>query len=168
MQEDNPQFESYLASAVAQATRVPCPARFAEALEYAVFPGGARVRPRLCLAVAHANGMPDPLLAIAAAGAIELLHCASLVHDDLPCFDNADERRGKASVHKAYGERLAVLVGDSLIVLAYQSLMNQASNVLSAPALISVHQCISKSVGAPLGICAGQAWECESDIDLHA
>jgi geranylgeranyl diphosphate synthase type II len=54
-----------------------------------VFPGGARIRPQLCLAVANACGDDDPTLADAAAVAIELLHCASLVHDDLPCFDDA-------------------------------------------------------------------------------
>ena len=54
--------------------------------------------------------------------AIELLHCASLVHDDLPCFDDAPIRRGKPSVHRAFGERLAVLAGDALIVLAFETL----------------------------------------------
>ena len=53
-------------------------------------------------------------LADAAAASIELLHCASLVHDDLPCFDDADVRRGKPSLHKAFGEPLAVLTGDAL------------------------------------------------------
>ncbi|MFN9389604.1 MAG: polyprenyl synthetase family protein, partial [Betaproteobacteria bacterium] len=59
------------------------------AMEYAVFPGGARLRPRLCLTVACACGDDNRGLADAAAASIELLHCASLVHDDLPCFDDA-------------------------------------------------------------------------------
>ena len=93
-----------------------CPPKLADAMRYSVFPGGARIRPRLALAVACACGQDDPAVANAAAAAIELLHCASLVHDDLPCFDDASTRRGKASVHRAFGERLAVLAGDALIV----------------------------------------------------
>ena len=72
------------------------PPLLAAAMRHAVFPGGARIRPQLCLAVASACGDPRPGLSDAAAGAIELLHCASLVHDDLPCFDAAATRRGKA------------------------------------------------------------------------
>ena len=75
------------------------PPLLASALRYCVFPGGHRIRPQLCLAVARACGDRDPAAADAAAAAIELLHCASLVHDDLPCFDDADLRRGKPSVH---------------------------------------------------------------------
>ena len=90
------------------------PPRLASALRHAVFPGGARIRPRLCLAVAAACGDPAPPLSDAAAAAIELLHCASLVHDDLPCFDNASTRRGHPTVHRAFGEPLAVLAGDDV------------------------------------------------------
>ena len=95
------------------------PPLLAAAMRHAVFPGGARVRPRLCLAVGLACGIKPAGLLTAAAIAIELLHCASLVHDDLPCFDDADTRRGQPSVHAAFGERLAVLSGDALIVHAY-------------------------------------------------
>ena len=70
-------------------------------------------------------------MADAAAAAIELLHCASLVHDDLPCFDDAPIRRGKPSVHRAFGEPLAVLAGDALIVLAFETLARAAA---TAPA----------------------------------
>ena len=98
-----------------------------EAMHYSVFPGGARIRPQLCLAVASACGDDDPALSNAAASAIELLHCASLVHDDLPCFDDAESRRGRPSVHTAYGERIAVLAGDALIVLAFQCLASSGT-----------------------------------------
>jgi hypothetical protein len=66
--------------------------------------------------------------------ASSLLHCASLVHDDLPCFDDAATRRGRPSVHKAFGERIAVLTGDALIVLAFQALARAAD---SAPARLA-------------------------------
>ncbi len=85
-------------------------------------PAGARVRPRLCHSVAAACGEDHPAATEAAGAALELLHCASLVHDDLPCFDAAETRRGRPSVHKAFGEPLAVLTGDALIVLAFQTL----------------------------------------------
>ncbi|MFX8262350.1 polyprenyl synthetase family protein, partial [Acinetobacter baumannii] len=84
--------------------------------------GGARIRPKLTLAVASACGEDDPGLTDGVAAAIELLHCASLVHDDLPCFDAAETRRGQPSVHCAFGERLAVLAGDALIVTAFEVL----------------------------------------------
>ena len=94
---------------LAEHTTTQCPPLLAQAMEYAVFPGGARVRPQLCMAVALANNSSDRPLAAAAATAVEFLHCASLVHDDLPCFDDATERRGKPSVHAKFGERIAVL-----------------------------------------------------------
>jgi geranylgeranyl diphosphate synthase type II len=136
----------------------------AQALRYAVFPGGARIRPRLSLAVAMACGDDDPGVADAAAAAIELLHCASLVHDDLPCFDDAATRRGKPTVHRAFGERLAVLSGDALIVLAFQTLVRGAARAPArlAPLMVT----IGRGVGAPSGIVAGQAWECEPRVAL--
>ena len=107
---------------LAEHTTSQCPPMLAQAMEYAVFPGGARVRPQLCMAVALANNSSDRPLAAAAAAAVEFLHCASLVHDDLPCFDDAIERRGKPWVHAKFGERIAVLAGDALIVAAFQTL----------------------------------------------
>jgi geranylgeranyl diphosphate synthase type II len=146
--------------------RLECPPKLAAALRYSLFPGGGRFRPRLCLAVAMACGEDTPECTDAAAAAIEILHCASLVHDDLPCFDNAATRRGKPSVHRAYGERLAVLSGDALIVLAFQVAARGAIAVPERlPALLGI---VGESVGAPGGIAAGQAWECESTVSLTA
>ena len=153
--------EGELDQAVSRAASEACPPKLAEALRYAVFPGGARIRPRLVLAVANACGNRNPTAAVASAAAIELLHCASLVHDDLPCFDNSALRRGKPSVHAAYGERLAVLSGDALIVLAFEWLAVRAGERLAPLTRI-----IASCVGGPSGICAGQAWECESEIDI--
>jgi geranylgeranyl diphosphate synthase type II len=132
-------------------------------MRYAVFPRGARIRPRLCHSVSAACGEDNPAATEAAGAALELLHCASLVHDDLPCFDAADMRRGRPSVHKAFGEPLAVLAGDALIVLAFQTL----ARIQCAPdrlALLTLT--VARSVGVPGGIVAGQAWECEPQIDL--
>lgn len=157
-------FEFVLKSVVEQAADRRCPPRLAAALQHSVFPGGARVRPKLCLAVALANGGGAPQLTAAAAASVELLHCASLVHDDLPCFDNADQRRGRPSVHSAYGEPLAVLAGDALIVAAFSVL---AQSDLPAPERIpELMRIISEGVGAPCGIAAGQAWESEPVVDV--
>ncbi len=142
------------------------PPRLAAAMRYSLFPGGARVRPRLCIAVAEACGDDQPGVADAAAIAIELMHCASLVHDDLPCFDNAETRRGKASVHLTYGEPLAVLTGDALIVLAFETIV--AGAALSPGRLSGLLLTLSRSTGMPSGIVAGQAWECEPSVSLAA
>lgn len=142
------------------------PPGLAGAMRHAVLPGGARIRPRLALSVALACGDDRPAVSSAAGAAIELMHCASLVHDDLPCFDDADMRRGKPSVHMAFGERLAVLAGDALIVLAFETL---AWGAIEAPErLRPLVRILGQSVGMPLGICAGQAWECEPQADLSA
>ncbi len=134
------------------------PPRLREALAHAVFPGGARVRPRLTLAIAGAwGGSPERAAELGAA--IELLHCASLVHDDLPCFDDADTRRGRPSVHKAYGEAMAVLVGDALIVASFSAVARALS--ASPTALAEAIAILGDAAGAARGLVAGQAWELE-------
>jgi geranylgeranyl diphosphate synthase, type II len=157
--------ELALSTAVGRAEASGGPPQLAAAMRYAVFPGGARIRPRLALAVATACGEDDTGIADAAAASIELLHCASLIHDDLPCFDDAPIRRGKPSVHAAFGERLAVLAGDALIVLAFQTLAHGAAT--SPQRLASLSMIVGRAVGAPLGIVAGQAWECEQSVELR-
>jgi geranylgeranyl diphosphate synthase type II len=156
--------ERTLSAAMAAANGPGGPPLLAGAMSHAVFPRGARVRPRLALAVAAACGDDDPAASDGAAAAIELLHCASLVHDDLPCFDDAGTRRGRPSVHRAFGEPLAVLAGDALIVLAFQTVASGAQrSPLRLPLLMLV---LSRAVGMPHGIAAGQAWESETDVDL--
>jgi geranylgeranyl diphosphate synthase type II len=156
--------EQTLGLALAPAGQPGGPPRLAAALRHAVFPPGARIRPRLCLAVAMACGDDAPELAEGAAGAIELLHCASLVHDDLPCFDDAPLRRGRPSVHRAFGERLAVLAGDALIVVAFELLA--ARGVAQPTRLAPLIAIIARAVAPPSGIAAGQAWECEPAVPL--
>ena len=151
--------ERALEAAVAMGEGRGGPPRLAAAIRHAVFPPGARIRPQLCLSVALACGDDDPALSDAAAAAVELLHCASLVHDDLPCFDDADERRGRPSVHAAFGERLAVLAGDALIVMAFQNLALCPAVRPQRLARVMAH--VAAGVAMPHGIAAGQAWECE-------
>jgi geranylgeranyl diphosphate synthase type II len=163
--DDRLRIESALERAVSIAASAECPPRLAEAVHYAVFPGGARIRPLLTLAVAKACGGAEREVTDAAAASIELLHCASLVHDDLPCFDDAETRRGRPSVHAAFGQPLAVLVGDALIVLAFERLGDALSrHPKRLPALITS---IGRSVGMSGGLVAGQAWESEDHIPLE-
>ena len=156
--------ERALSGALDRVDRANAPPLLAAAMRHAVFPRGARIRPRLCLAVAAACGDDDPAAAEGAAAAIEFMHCASLIHDDLPCFDNADTRRGRPSVHRAYGEPLAVLAGDALIVLSFQTAAWGAtrSPARLAPLILT----LANATGLPSGIAAGQAWECEPKVDL--
>jgi len=162
--DPNSRIEASLNLAFTRAQAPSGPPMLGAAMRHAVFPGGARVRPRLCLAVAYACGDDDPASADAAGTAIELLHCASLVHDDLPCFDDAATRRGRPSVHAAYGEPLAVLAGDALIVLAFQML---AWGTVARPQrLAPLTLTVAQSVGMPNGIVAGQAWESEPNPSL--
>lgn len=158
------QIEWMLESAVAASESADGPPQLASAIRHAVFPGGARVRPKLCIAVAAAcadGKSMEP--ALAAGAAIEFLHCASLVHDDLPCFDDAQSRRGKPSVHTAYGEPLAVLTGDALIAMSFRVLARQSGAAL--PDLVEI---LGDATCPPFGIAAGQAWESEPEINLDA
>jgi len=89
-----------------------------ESMRYAL-EGGKRIRAVVCLATAEAAGV-DPEAALPAAAALELIHAFSLVHDDLPALDDDDERRGRPSAHIAYGEGIALLAGDGLLVEAFR------------------------------------------------
>jgi geranylgeranyl pyrophosphate synthase len=101
------------------------PARLADALAYALTGGGKRLRPALVLATCEALGgdASDDGLAMRYALALEMIHTYSLVHDDLPCMDDDDLRRGRPTVHKAYDDATAVLVGDGLQSLAFRHLL---------------------------------------------
>ena len=94
------------------------PGSIHEAMRYCMFAGGKRLRPVLCIAAAEACGGKRED-AYAAACAVELMHTYSLVHDDLPCMDDDDLRRGRATCHKVYGEGMAVLCGDALLTEAF-------------------------------------------------
>ena len=148
------------------AVQGPAPTGLHKAIDYSVFPGGARIRPVILTSVAMACGDDQPTITDAAAAAIEFIHCASLVHDDLPCFDNASTRRGKPTVHRQFSETTAVLAGDSLIVGAFSTLTSQADIDARRACNLVAH--LANYTGFPNGICAGQAWEDEATIDLKS
>jgi geranylgeranyl diphosphate synthase type II len=97
------------------------PAPLHAAMRHLVFPGGKRLRPAFAFAACEAAGGP-PERALPAAAAVELVHVYSLIHDDLPCMDDDALRRGRPTVHVAYGEALAVLAGDALLARAFEVL----------------------------------------------
>jgi geranylgeranyl pyrophosphate synthase len=119
-------------------------------MRHAVVSGGKRLRPILCLAAAEAAGGKAED-AIHAACAVELLHTYTLVHDDLPCMDNDTLRRGQPTVWAKYGEAMAVLVGDALQTLAFETLAKTPS-LAATPRLVSE---LAKAAGAA-GVIAGQ------------
>jgi len=135
------------------------PQKLHNAMRYSALGGGKRVRALLCYAAAELCGTEDSV-ADAAAAAVELIHAYSLVHDDMPCMDNDDLRRGKPSCHKQFDDATALLVGDALQTLAF--------DVLSTPQLcananqqISMLNLLAKASGS-YGMAGGQA------IDLDA
>jgi len=159
-------FQAALDAAISRASDGIAPKHLADALAYSTGPGGARIRPTILMSVARACGDDAPELTDAAAVALELIHCASLVHDDLPCFDNANTRRGKPTVHVAYSQPIAVLAGDSLIVMAFETLARQVPKHPERAAQLLM--LLARQTGMPHGICAGQGWESEAKIDLGA
>ncbi len=104
-----------------------CLPELAEMIKYSVIDGGKRVRPTLCLATAETLGIPlEKVVPLCLAN--EFIHAYSLVHDDLPCMDNDDYRRGKLSTHKKFGEELGVLCGDALLNLAIEVALSGECN----------------------------------------
>ncbi len=104
------------------------PALLHQAMRYAVFAGGKRVRPALVMLTADTLGV-EPRLALPGAAALEMIHTYSLVHDDLPALDDDDLRRGRATVHRRWDEATAILVGDSLLTLGLQTLAAEPADL---------------------------------------
>lgn len=117
------------------------------AMRYSLFAGGKRLRPALTLAAAEACGGKAEQ-ALPAACAVECIHTYSLIHDDLPCMDNDDFRRGKPTSHKVYGEGIAVLAGDALLTIAFE-IMAAAEATARYPLATLVRE---------LGSAAGSHW----------
>jgi farnesyl diphosphate synthase len=125
-----------------------------KAMEYSLFNGGKHLRPLLIYATGSIFNASLENLDIPASS-VELIHTYSLIHDDLPCMDNADLRRGKPSCHKVYGEGMTVLTGDALHTLAMQIIATQPAP-LKAEKRIQMLGVLSRACG-PFGMAAGQA-----------
>lgn len=130
-----------------------------EVMRYCLFSGGKRFRPILAIGAAEALGRPGRT-ALHAACAYEMIHCFSLAHDDLPCMDDDDERRGKPTTHKVYGEASALLAGDGLSIWAFHEICRLPEGT---PAEIGLRlvQDLARASGHP-GMVGGQVIDMEA------
>lgn len=138
------------------------------AMRYAVFSGGKRLRPQFLLHVAQACGIRGEArdLALRAACAVELIHAASLLVDDLPCFDNAAQRRGGPSVHALFGEARALLAAEALVARSFE-LLAAAPRSLAARSMQLV-RILAAGTGSSSGLIGGQGHDREAPIGSHA
>lgn len=137
------------------------PENIYNSMRYSVLAGGKRLRPIITLETSRIiSGNYEP--AIPAACAVEMLHCQSLIHDDLPCMDNDDFRRGKPTNHKVYGEAVATLAGDALLSFAPQLILEKSLNTLGADKTIKILDEFFTAAGVK-GIIAGQVVDIESE-----
>ena len=129
------------------------PAQLVEAVRYATLGGGKRLRPFLVIESARLFGVAgEPALRVAAA--LEMIHCYSLVHDDLPAMDDDDLRRGRPTVHRAYDEATAILVGDALLTLAFDVVADAATGA-DAGVRVTLVRLMSRAAGIG-GMVGGQ------------
>jgi len=134
------------------------PAKLHEAMRYTVLGGGKRVRPLLVHAAGALFGAELDALA-RAANAVEMIHAYSLVHDDMPCMDDDDLRRGKPTVHVAYDEATALLVGDALQAQAFEVLAG--TTTVPAARVVTMLRLLAEAAGSA-GMCGGQAIDLDS------
>lgn len=137
------------------------PHKIFKSMKYTVLLPGKRLRPVMCIESARLFGasVED---AMPTACAIEMLHSQTLIHDDLPCMDNDDYRRGKLTNHKVFGEAMAVLAGDALLTFAPQTILKN-SKPLGAEKLIKIMEEYFQAAGA-YGVIAGQVMDIESEM----
>lgn len=136
------------------------PATIYEAMRYSLLAGGKRLRPILCLASCElVGGTID--MAMPTACALEMVHTMSLIHDDLPAMDNDDYRRGKLTNHKVYGEDIAILAGDGLLVYAFEVVATQTQNVPAQRVLQAIAR-LAHAFGAD-GVVGGQVVDLQSE-----
>uniref|UniRef100_UPI00406C1201 polyprenyl synthetase family protein n=1 Tax=Bacillus sp. FSL R5-0422 TaxID=2921577 RepID=UPI00406C1201 len=150
--------EDYLFTYVQELT---IPEDLKSSMLYSLKAGGKRLRPVLVLALLNAYGKNEED-GIPVGCAVEMIHTYSLIHDDLPCMDDDDLRRGKPTNHKVYGEATAVLAGDALLTESFRLITSQLSNSVSADKKLRIVDELVKSAGA-LGMVGGQFDDMEAE-----
>jgi geranylgeranyl diphosphate synthase type II len=135
------------------------PTSIHRAMRYSVFAGGKRIRPILCLETARMFTQ-NPAAAVSVGCALEFIHTYSLIHDDLPALDNDDLRRGKPTCHKAFGEALAILAGDALLTLAFQTLAAAPTDQERRGRVIAE---VGAAAGTVNGMIGGQVADLEAE-----
>jgi geranylgeranyl pyrophosphate synthase len=136
------------------------PEKIHQAIRWSVFAGGKRFRPALLLAVGQAFSAPVKLL-LKTAAAFEMVHTYSLIHDDLPAMDDDDLRRGRPTCHVRFDEATAILAGDALQTLAFQTIAHDEE--LSPETRIALISELARAAGTPDGMVAGQAFDMEAE-----
>ena len=140
---------------------VTYPEKIYESMRYSLLAGGKRLRPVMAIETALKLGAKiDEILPTACA--IEMLHCQSLIHDDLPCMDNDDYRRGKLTNHKVYGEATATLAGDALLSYAPKLIIDRTPNTISSEQKLNVLREFFIAAGVD-GIISGQIVDLDSE-----
>jgi geranylgeranyl diphosphate synthase, type II len=135
------------------------PASIHQAMRYSVFAGGKRIRPMLCLETARVFA-EDVTAALHPACAIEFIHTYSLIHDDLPALDNDDLRRGKPTCHKKFGEATAILAGDALLTLAFETI---GATPVDAERRVAILMEVATAAGTVNGMVGGQVADLEAE-----
>lgn len=158
MQSKNVHIESKLNELIPEKIETPCKQLF-QAARYALMSGGKRLRPLLAITTAEAFGMKSEAV-LSAACALEMIHTYSLIHDDLPCMDDDDFRRGKPSVHKAFTEGHAVLTGDYLLTYAFEIIARDLH--LLPEQKVALINLLAKNSGGE-GMIAGQVMDIEAE-----
>lgn len=156
--------QALVEAALDQSLPIKAPETIYEAMRYSLLAGGKRLRPILCLASCElVGGTVD--MAMPTACALEMVHTMSLIHDDLPAMDNDDYRRGKLTNHKVYGDDIAILAGDGLLVYAFEVVATQTQNV-PAPRVLKAIAQLAYAFGAD-GVVGGQVvdLQCEGKTD---
>ncbi|MCT7981864.1 polyprenyl synthetase family protein [Laspinema sp. A4] len=156
--------QALVEAALDQSLPIKPPETIYEAMRYSLLAGGKRLRPILCLASCElVGGTVD--MAMPTACALEMVHTMSLIHDDLPAMDNDDYRRGKLTNHKVYGDDIAILAGDGLLVYAFEVVATQTQNV-PAPRVLKAIAHLAHAFGAD-GVVGGQVVDiqCEGKLD---
>jgi len=156
-EEDRREVESALDQLLPPETTRP--SSIHRAIRYSVFAGGKRIRPILCLEAARIFE-PAPQAALPVACALEFIHTYSLIHDDLPALDNDDLRRGKPTCHKQFGEATAILAGDALLTLAFETL---AAAPVDASRRVAVIREVATAAGTRDGMVGGQVADLEAE-----
>src|SRR5246500_3093801 len=135
------------------------PSLIHQAMRYSVFAGGKRVRPILCIESFRIFSTEVGAV-LPVACALEFIHTYSLIHDDLPALDNDDLRRGKPTCHKVFGEAIAILAGDALLTLAFQTL---AFVPVEAQRRLNILATIAQAAGTDGGMIGGQVADLEAE-----
>jgi len=135
------------------------PTKLHEAMRYSVFAGGKRLRPGLCVA-GYSAFRSDWECVLPVAASLELVHTYSLIHDDLPAMDDDDFRRGMPSCHRQFGDAIAILAGDALLTLAFETI--SACDQFSPERVLAALRALAQAAGTQVGMIGGQVLDLEA------